>query len=556
VSLVKVAWVSALHRYGWLLPALLLGIVLPVLTAGFSGNLTIPHNDAWSYSRIARTFGLEGQIQLGSWNRPALVGQIVVLGALARSLLVQQLFVAVLGAVLLLSVFALLRTRVGARAAGLSTLAVACWPGFALLTTSYMADIPMAATALAAVWVGELAIRRDSRWLFAVALLLGFWSCTIRLQAVAAPVALVVWAVLARRQASRLERRTRISRSFAIGAGAVIAALFALFTTWQTSLPNGDLASYDVPADWFSVLISDTVKGFFEAALIGGPVALLAGKPWTWRWPSWCTAGGVAVAGIIAARVFGRDFFLPNYLSQAGAYGVVLPPVRVQFGDSTWWLIIGFAIAMGALLAGALAASRPRVGSVLAVFTILTVLGTAATAVLGQSVFGRYLIPIAPGLFALILHTRPSRSHRAAPTQAVPSSKRLMRGPSVTVGAATLVVTFIISGALASNAWANDRARWNVGAEAAAAGIPADRIDAGFEWMGWFSKRGVIQAHPTSGFGHEGMFSTKPSCVVTVPSPIATDGTAWTLRQEVPYREYLIAGVAHLYVYDTHAPGC
>lgn len=556
MSLVKVVRASVLNRYRWLLPALLLGIVLPVLVAGVSGNLTIPHNDAWSYSRIARTFGLEGRIQLGSWNRSALVGQIVVLGPLARSLLVQQLFVAALGAVLLLSVFELLRIRVGHRAAGISTLAVACWPGFALLTTSYMADVPMAATALAAVWVGELALRRDSPWLFTFALLLGLWSCTIRLQAIAAPVALVVWAVLARRRAAGQQQRpARISWRFAIGAGTVTAALFGLFTLWQTSLPGGDPASYEVPADWFSVLVRDSVKGFFETALVGGPVALLLGKPWTWRWPSWCAAGGVAVAGIVAARVFGRDFFLPNYLSQAGAYGVVLPPVRVQFGDSTWWVIIGFAITMGAVLAGALAASRPRVGSVLAVFTILTVLGTAATAVLGQSVFGRYLIPIAPGLLALILHTRPLRGRRAAPTSTALRRKPLTRGGSVAVAATTLVVTFAVSGALALNAWAIDRARWNVGVEAAAAGVPADRIDAGFEWMGWFSKRGVIQAHPTSGFGHEGMFSTEPYCVVTVPSPLPTGGT-WTLRQEVPYREYLIAGVARLYIYDTHAPGC
>jgi len=554
VSRVKVSPVAVLRGYQWLLPALLLGVLLPVAIAGLSGNLTIPHNDAWSYSRIARTFGLTGEIHLSSWNRSALLGQIVVLGPLARSLLVQQLFVAALGALLLLSVFELLRRRVGNRAAGLVAVGVACWPGFALLTTSYMADIPAAATAVASVWVGELALRRDRRWLFVLALLLGLWSCTIRLQSIAAPVALIAWALL-RPRAAADGSSVRVNRAVAVVGAVVFGVFFAAFTVWQSSLPNGDPASFAVPADWFGVVTGDTVKGFYETALVAGPVALIAGKPWTWRWPSWAAAAAVAAAGVIAAVVFGRDFFLPNYLSQSGAYGVVFPPVRVQFSDHFWWLIIGFAIAMGAVLAGAIAASRPRLGSVLALFTILTLLGTAATAVLGQSVFGRYLIPLLPGLFALVLRprTRDARrtSERSAPIR---DGMGRLRVPVVLVGAATLAATGLLSGALAANAWANDRARWNVGVQAAAAGVPSDRIDAGFEWMGWFSPNGVIQAHPTSGFGHEGMFSTSAYCVVTVPSPMPSN--VWTLREEVPYRNYLVAGLAHLYVYDTHAPGC
>src|SRR5436305_13929403 len=68
----------------------------PMLLAVFTGSLAIPHNDAWAYSLIAEHYARSGSIQLVGWNRAALVGQIVVLGPLGGSIVVQNLFVAVL----------------------------------------------------------------------------------------------------------------------------------------------------------------------------------------------------------------------------------------------------------------------------------------------------------------------------------------------------------------------------------------------------------------------------------------------------------------------------
>src|SRR5579884_3238448 len=75
-------------EHAGLILAIVLGVLLPVVVAAATGNLSIPHNDAWSYSRIAQTFGRTGHIRLLDWNRSALVGQFVVLGPLASSIVV------------------------------------------------------------------------------------------------------------------------------------------------------------------------------------------------------------------------------------------------------------------------------------------------------------------------------------------------------------------------------------------------------------------------------------------------------------------------------------
>ena len=69
---------------------------MPLALAFLTGSIAIPHNDAWSHSRIAEGFARDGEIRMLGWNRTALVGQVVPLGPLAASIVAQQVFVAVL----------------------------------------------------------------------------------------------------------------------------------------------------------------------------------------------------------------------------------------------------------------------------------------------------------------------------------------------------------------------------------------------------------------------------------------------------------------------------
>ena len=87
----------------------MIGTILPWLVALLSGNLVIPHNDAWSHSKIGQIFGQTGEFQLQSWNGSALVGQIVILGPYASSIFIQQTFVTLMTVLSLLAVRSILK---------------------------------------------------------------------------------------------------------------------------------------------------------------------------------------------------------------------------------------------------------------------------------------------------------------------------------------------------------------------------------------------------------------------------------------------------------------
>lgn len=538
-------------RYGFLGGALLIGVAAPLVVAGISGNLSIPHNDAWSYSRIAEHFGETGRIRLLGWNRSALVGQVVVLGPLGRSLVAQQVVVALLGAVLLVCVHALLSPRVGPRRAGLAVLALSFWPGFALLTTSFMADVPTLAATFLALALGDLALRRDRASLLAVALLAGLWACTIRIQGIAAPVAILFVAFAQARPGSRL-RRWHV-----VVLGAVFAAALTAFSIWQNSLPDGDHAALVLQADPVDAIADGAVRGFFELALVVGPVALFVARPRLWRARGWLAALAVATIGTLAYRQSGaREFFLPNYLSSNGAYAEVLPPDRAVFSAAHWNFVVVFAVVCGAILAGELTRRRVRSVPLLSVFSVLTIAGTALTIATEQQVYGRYLIPLAPWILLAVL--APAADVRGANASAVasPAGGLIRRlAPRVTGGLA-LAAVFALSTAIAVNAWSFDRARWEVGRAEETRGIPATRIDAGMEWLGWHSAAGVVSRGHSRGRGFEAMYSKEPSCVVVTTAQEQHRPAAWRLVGEVPYPRFLVVGSARLFVYTTGAVGC
>jgi hypothetical protein len=213
-----------LTLWKWATPALIaagltVGVVLPVLVAWRTGSLSIPHSDAWSYSLIGQTFARTGHMRLVGWGRFFLIGQFVVLGPFARSLLVQQLFVAGLAAVGLVATFDLLRPFTGPTRAAVAVLTLSLWPGFGLLATSFMGEVPAFAGALACLAIGQRAIRSLSVPVLVSAAVVGLWAMTTREQAVIAPISvLLVFASAARRRSLRALLST-------VGTGVVFAGL-------------------------------------------------------------------------------------------------------------------------------------------------------------------------------------------------------------------------------------------------------------------------------------------------------------------------------------------
>ncbi len=530
------------RRHGLLACALLIGVIIPGVVAAVSGNLSIPHNDSWAYSRIAQHWAENGQVQLLGWNRSGVFGQVFVLGPLAHWVVIQNLFVIVTGALFLISVHELLHPHVGRLRAGVVTVACAAWPGFALLTTSYMTDVPTLGTSFLALWFADRALARRSRLLFVLAMLVGLWSCTIRPQAIAVPVA-IVWIFL-----RRAHLRRRIGLPLILGMAALVVVGFGAFNLWYVSLPTTDPGAFALRENPLTAIASGSVQAWFTISLVGGPVALAFSRPWRWRTRGWLAALVVVAVGVLALREVGaHSFLLPNYISASGSYAAVMPPERVVFGERGWDIVVVFAVAMGGILAGAVAETTTRAGGVLGIFSVLTIAGTVAEFATVQMVFDRYLIALLPWILAL-----------ACTPHAAGSGRRAARTAMAALGIASLSATTVLSALLALNAWSFDSARWRFAESLAAAGADPTRINAGLEWLGWHSAQGVINRYPADGWGHERKFSDTPSCMVLTsdPLPPSPETAQWTLAEIDHYRRFLVVGDAALFAYRTNADSC
>jgi hypothetical protein len=561
-----------------LILAVLVGALLPALLAGLTGNLSIPHNDAWSYSRIAQTFAQTGQIKLLNWNRSALIGQFLPLGPLASSLVVQQLFVALLAVVMLLAAYDLLAPVTGRDRAALATLVFSLWPGLGLLSTSFMLDVPALAATLGALALARRAQARGSVLLLGLALLVAFWGFTIRAQAIAAPVAIGLTVLAGWRRDRRLRPLPVIGLFVAF---AVVAGVFQL---WQGTLANNDAPVFSGISDPLRLTLQLCVTAYFLLALALSPAVLFVVRPRTWRPASWVAAATAAVVGIVELRHMNTATVFPagNYLSPHGAYyGVVYAgSERAVLSPVTWDLILAFSGVAGVLLAGVLVQRWRSLDLLTGSFVVITFVGTVATGLTGQQVYDRYWMALAPGILAVILvrpaQLDPSPSPDLSPDPSPQPDPQADSRPGLrlrpdaqsetlavsrfaprhlAVGATVLVLA-VLSFALTANGLAFDRARWNAAQGLVAAGVPARDVDAGLEWIGDNSAHGVEERYPTSALipDFSEMFPSDPPCYVTVPAPLTRQG--WKLREILDYRTFLAAGTSKLYVYSTSLPGC
>jgi hypothetical protein len=505
-----------------LVAALVLGVGVPLALGFATGSMSIPHNDGWSYSRITALFARTGRIQLLGWNRAALLGQVVVLGPLGRWLQVQQTFVAVCGVVVLAATYDLLLPLVGRRRAAFAAATVAAWPAFGLLTTSFMLDVPAMAATMSCLAVGRRAIERRSARLLALSLGLGLWGFTIREQAVAAPFAVLLVAALVTRRSHGGFRRSLLGGLSLGGAGLAIA-----FELWRQGLPAGSPPALALPADVASAAAQAAEYGYFVLALALLPAVLLVARPWRLRGGALLlTAVGAAVAVDALLTRHAATFFPGNYLQPDGPYwqsGNGLPAAVVP--AAAWWVVVLAACVSGVLLAGILYQRLRRLPPLLLVFLGSMVLGNVGTALTGQAVFDRYWLPVVPALLAAVL------CEPIAP----PLDQPRHVGRWLPAGV-SLAGLFALSLTLTAAGIAYDTARWHTAAQLVAEGIPADQIQAGNEWTGYHSARGVADE----------AFQGSRTCVFVSASPISTLRPA----EVVVYQPFVVAGTARLWIYD------
>jgi hypothetical protein len=192
----------------------------------------------------------------------------------------------------------------------------------------------------------------------------------------------------------------------------------------------------------------------------------------------------------------------------------------------------------------------------------------------GQDVYDRYLLVLAPAVLALVLAPRAGSGARSR--SSVPggmevragvgaeaesrSGTRTGRRRVLPVRPAALVVgvgvaMLSLATLTASLAW--DVARWHVATRVTAeSGLPPGKIDAGLEWIGWHSADGVTDRNPVRPlWGWEDYMGTTPACRLLTVSP-DRDHATFRLLGVYGFKTYLIAGSSHLYYYDTRQPGC
>lgn len=545
----------------WLIVIAVLGVGVPWLVAAITGNLAIPHNDAWSYSRIAAMFARTGKVQLLGWNDMTLIGQIVMLGPLGRSIVVQQTAVALFALVALYCVYHLVGHSLTTRRALLATAMAAMWPGLASLATSFMTDIPALAGALLALALGRAALERDSRRLFALSLVVAFWAATVREQALAAPAAILVCGLFTHRSRERLNVATLLT------AAVVFVILYGGFVHWRNGLPNGDNPQLAFSLGPFIRTLENMAPVYYlTLAAPLAPAAFLTAHPRNWRVGSWLA---VAVVAALAVHFHTThqgwsmsSYSTGNYLQASGEYQGVLSGSRSVVPGALWTLLTLLAWTGGAAMAGTLVERWRTVDPVLGLFTVFAALGQLAIAgATGQGSFDRYLLVLIPGALAVLLApsvhsggTVGQRKQEAAPDRL---STALRHGAAIAAGCLVLV----ISVALAANAFSFDSARWRNATKFVASGIPAERVNAGLEWLGWHSAQGFqagLPANPDD-FGWQPEMSAEPSCVIVVSSPLQPANAAqtkWTAIGIYSYRTYLVFGTSRLYAYATHASGC
>ena len=526
-----------------LLASVLVNVLLPLVVAGVSGNLGIPHNDGWAYSKIAERYATTGSIDLVGWNRAALLGQFIFLGPLARSLFVQQIITGVFGIMALVCLHEILCQVMPERKSGIAVVAFGIWPGFSLLTTSFMEDIPAISTSFLAILLAERAIVRNSSPLFVGSLICAIWSFTIREQGIATVVGIIVVTV----GIAYVRRSFRMS--FVMAASMTTFALLGVFSLWRRSLPNADAAQLAFTTRSFRYLAGAAAVVFFELALIVGPVILLSERIQHWKFRSWIAALMALCVGGIAWHIRGTaGFFLPNYFSRNGAYAVAWPSLPI-FSSSVWGVVVVFAICMGCLVIGQIATmTRSHLSlvvsrtPVMVAFSALTFVGIVVALLSTQGLYDRYLISLLPIFYALTVHEHQINRSSAVRTT-VAKSRRIH--VLLLPGAFCLTFIFGVSMAVSLNAWARDAALWDVASEYVDKGYAASRIDAGLGWIGWSAPGPVVNRQAAaSPWGR--MFGLPQACITLTSEKVDDQGQLMEIRN---YRTFLLTGQSSIFLY-------
>ncbi len=471
----------------WLVSLIGVGALLPLVVAMYAGAAWIPHNDSWAHSRIAQQFAESGQFHLVGFNRASMVGMMIPLGIVAGSITAQHLFVVVCAALVVGFTYATAREFLPRISSLLVSSTVVLAPGFALLATSYMTDVPMMAAVAGSLFFGVRFItygRAVNLWMSTG---FGLWGVTIREQALAALAAVVIvgWA-------KRREKRLLLSV-----AAVVCVISFVGFEVWRRSIPSDDPPEVSLA---FNYAISSNIMAWCTLLLICAPLIWGSARLPASR-AGWIASAVAAAAGVLVLIRFGDGLLLGNYLSSSGAYVAMFHGTRDVIPSAVMAGLAGVSVVSAAVVASRVTEIRARpfvpASVLLLVFIGIYAVGIFAQTAIGQGMFERYLYPLLAPLAILLL--RGVHLHRR-------------RFGLVLAGQLGLA---IVSALIATNAWASSAAIWATAQGLVSDSTPARHIDAGFAWVGFNSQSNVVSDDSRDAHGFwAGLFDDSKQCVI------------------------------------------
>ncbi len=541
---------------------LLLGVGLPILVGAIASTLDVPRNDDWAYRRIAVDLARTGVLVLNV--RTVIIGQILLTQPFLWLSGSQDWGFAVVGVLFaascVVSAYALARQFLAPSRAALPVLLLLAFPGGLAFATSYMSDVPALAAQFGCLALGIAALRQKpvrGRWL-AASIAVGCLGMSMRDFALAAPAAVVLGAICV---------DMRRWRHWAL-AGVVVGWYGALYLFRVLFAVTGGAA------DLFTGGLYQSMQALAIVSLVLAPVALASAIRWRRHWHRVDLLIGMEVGVVLTgARLYPllrggtmSEAILPNLVSQWGS------PLREMFlgdrplliEDGPWALLnllaLGASIlvlAVGAAVAGVYirrAARSPadvvrRVGTpvgILIVFFLAVVIGLGVYG-LGTQLFDRYYWPVVPVLAILLLRVPGDIERTELPRRRLEKLLTLHAGV-LAVLLAGLALAFQL------NANAFDGARWRAGETLVQAGVRADEVDAGYEWVGYYATVPATGGG-TSAVRYRRIFADFHQCGWVTSSAVVDGSAELVATQE--YALFLVAGPAEpLYLYRSTDPAC
>jgi hypothetical protein len=503
------------HLDRWAIVVLVLLALAPIGVSAAFGAYGLARNDDWAWAEILDRWQQTGVLRFNGWPGMFLIGHLALAWPIARafpgSLPALELWTVALGVVGVLATYWTVRTFLPVGRAAVATALVTLSPLYAPLAMSFMTDVPSFAAQACCLALGVRALRepdaRRAAIFTTLSFVAGMVGFTIREYAFIAPAS--VGLVLLARATARRDR-AQVLAAAVPGAVTVVTAgvLYSIRSRMSGSInlqfsPSSILDGIVAEFGRSTLFTIVTAAFLVLPAFAFVPLRPLLEGITAARWRIVLALGSLAAAaaGLVGAWRWSPPILSP-YLDERGTLGTdVMPGTRALLLPAPLFKILLALVLVGAVLVvvvlakvtantlgsrghhrDAIAAADAR--SLLVVFVLASMAGVIAVGTIDFfPIFDRYLLATAPFAAALVLDTAPA--HEAA--------SRARRGAQVAAIAAFALLGLVWS----TDSAAFDAARWKAGEEAVALGVPADRIEAGFEWRNVFRPAGQIVLAPS-----------------------------------------------------------